>query len=298
MNIKPIKIKHRTIKQLCAGTLCFFLLTLAAHAGSPVWKVSKENRHFYLGGTIHILGESDYPLPKAFDTAYGKSETLVFEADIQKSQDPEFIQTFMAKMVYPDNRSLKNLLTPATFQALKRFAADRGVMVEAMKQFKPGLVLITLTQIEVERLGVAGVGVDEFFFSKAVKDGKNLLHLENIEEQIALFENMGKGSEDELISYIIEDLKNLPDLLPVMKSAWKTGDAPGLDRAVLGPLKNDFPELYQTIFTARNQKWMPKIQTMAATPEVEFILVGAGHLVGEQGLLALLRKKGFTITNQ
>ncbi len=298
MKIKYMKTKHRMIKQWATGTLCFFLLTLAAHAGSPVWKVSQGDRHFYLGGTIHILGESDYPLPKAFDAAYDNSDTLVFETDIQKSQDPKFTKAFMAKMVYQDNRTLENLLTPATFRGLKLFAADRDIPVEAMNQFKPGLVLITLTLTEVERLGVAGIGVDEFFFSKAARDGKAMDHLESLEEQVSLFENMGKGNEDELISYIIKDLKSLPGLLPVMKAAWKTGDNPGLDRAILAPLKKDFPELYQSMFVKRNRNWMPWIQTMATTPEVEFILVGAGHLVGEHGLLTLLRDQGFTITNQ
>lgn len=285
-------------KQVCVGTLCFFLLTGAAQAGSPVWKVSRGDRHFYLGGTIHILGKSDYPLPKAFDAAYGKSDTLVFETDIQKSRDPKFTERFMAKMVYSDNRTLKKLLTPDTFRALTIFAADRDISVDAMNQFKPGLVLVSLTLLEVERLGVGGIGVDEFFFSKAVKDGKMMHHLESLEEQISFFENMGLGNEDELIAYIIKDLETLPGLLPVIKSTWKTGDTQGLDRAILAPLKKDFPELYQSLFLKRNQKWMPEIQAMAATPEVEFILVGAAHLAGEQGLLALLKTRGFTLKNQ
>ncbi len=293
-----LKTKHRMIKQWSVGVICFFFLTLAAHAGSPVWKVSRGDRHFYLGGTIHILGESDYPLPRAFDTAYAKADTLVFETDIQESQDPKFTEAFMAKMVYPDNQTLEKLLRPVTFQELKRFTADRNIPVEVMNKFKPGLVLITLTLVEVEQLGVAGIGVDEFFFSKAVKDGKILHHLESLEDQVSLFENMGKGKEDELISYILKDLKSLPGLLDVMKTAWKKGDNPGLGRAILVPLKKDFPQLYQSMFVARNQKWMPGILAMAATPEVEFILVGAGHIVGDQGLLSLLRKQGFTITNQ
>ncbi len=290
--------EHMKFKQLFAGTLCVFLLTGAAQAGSPVWKVSRGDRHFYLGGTIHILGEADYPLPRAFDVAYGKSDTLVFETDIKKSRNPKFTEAFMEKMVYSDNRTLKKLLTPDTFRALTIFAADRDVPVDALNHFKPGLVLVSLTLLEVERLGVAGIGVDEFFFSKAVKDGKIIHHLESLEEQISFFENMGQGNEDELIAYIIKDLETLPGQLPVIKSAWKTGDIPGLDRAILAPLKKDFPELYQSLFINRNQKWMPKIQKMAATPEVEFILVGAAHLAGEQGLLRLLKTRGFTITNQ
>lgn len=300
-------------KQFCIGALCFFFLagtalaettqtktvqTETAQAGSPVWKVSQGDRHFYLGGTIHILGKSDYPLPKAFDAAYAKSDTLVFETDIQKSQDPEFTERFMKKMVYSDNRTLKNLLTPDTFRALTIYAADRDVPVDALNRFKPGLVLVSLTLLEVERLGVGGIGVDEFFFSKAVKDDKMIHHLESLDEQISFFETMGQGNEDELIAYIIKDLATLPGLLPVIKSTWKTGDLPGLYKAILAPLKNDFPELYHSLFMERNQRWMPKIQAMAATPEVEFILVGAAHLAGEQGLFALLKTRGFTITNQ
>lgn len=298
-----MRIKHLKFKQFCVGTLCFFLLagtvqTRTAQAGSPVWKVSRGNSHFYLGGTIHILGKSDYPLPKAFDAAYGKSDTLVFETDIQKSRDPKFTEKFMEKMVYSDNRTLKKLLTPDTFRALTIYAAKRDVPVDALNRFKPGLVLVSLTLLEVERLGVDGIGVDEFFFSKAVKDGKIIQHLESLEDQISFFENMGLGNEDELIAYIIKDMETLPGLLPVIKSTWKTGDVPGLYRAILAPLKNDFPELYRSLFLYRNQKWMPKIQAMAATPEVEFILVGAAHLAGEQGLLGLLKDQGFTITNQ
>lgn len=285
-------------KQFCLGTLCVFLLAGSAQAGSPVWKVSRGDRHFYLGGTIHILGESDYPLPKAFDLAYGKSDTLVFETDIKKSRDPKFTEKFMEKMVYSDNRTLKKLLTPDTFKALTIFAAERDVPVDALNHFKPGLVLVSLTLLEVERLGVAGIGVDEFFFSKAVKDGKTIHHLESLEEQISFFENMGQGNEDELIAYIIKDLETLPGLLPVIKSTWKTGDTPGLDRAILAPLKNEFPQLYHSLFLERNLKWMPEIQAMAATPEIEFVLVGAAHLAGEQGLLVLLKDQGFTITNQ
>lgn len=285
-------------QKIYMGILLIFLLALTAHAGSPVWEVSQGERHFYLGGTIHILGESDYPLPRAFDAAYGKSDILVFETDIKKSRDPEFSEIFMARMVYPDNRTLKTLLTPGTFQALKIFTADRNISVEAMNQFKPGLVLITLTQIEVERMGVGGTGVDEFFFSRAVRDGKPRQHLEALEEQVALFENLGVGDENKLIAYILEDLNRLPGLLPVIKTAWKKGDTPGLDRAILGPLKKDFPGLYQTLFAARNQKWMVQLNRLAKTPEVEFVLVGAGHLAGDQGLLSLLRRQGFILTNQ
>ena len=158
--------------------------------------------------------------------------------------------------------------------------------------------MITLTLVEIERLGVSGTGVDEFYYDKAVMDNKKMLHLESLEEQVSFFENLGKGNEDELIAYILKDLENLPDLLPVMKTSWKKGDSPGFYKAVLAPLKKDFPKFYQSMLVQRNINWLPRIKAMAATPEVEFILVGAAHLAGKNGLLALLRQQGFIVKNQ
>jgi len=167
-----------------------------------------------------------------------------------------------------------------------------------MNKFKPGLVLIALTLVEVERLGVSGIGVDEFYSDKAIKDNKKMLYLESIEEQVSFVENLGKGNEDKIIAYILKDLENLPNLISVMKTSWKKGDNPTFDKAVLAPLKKDFPDLYQTIILGRNLVWLPRIKAMAATPEVEFILVGAAHIAGENGLLAMLKKQGFLVQNQ
>lgn len=285
------------IKKITLGILFFCFLSLAAHAGSPVWKVSLGRNHLYLGGTIHILGESDYPLPRAFDAAYDKSQILVFETDIQKSRDPEFQQLFLTKMVYPDNRTLKQLLQPKTFENFKIFTADRGIQVESMDRFKPGLVLMALTLNEVERLGLDGMGVDEFYFIKAGKGGKQMLYLESLEQQISFLETLGLGNEDQMIAYILKDLKTLPHLLTRIKKAWKTGDVPGLESLVLTPLNNDFPELFHSLMVQRNLRWLPRIEAMATTPQVEFVLVGAAHLAGDQGLLALLAAKGFFIEN-
>lgn len=285
------------LKKISQAIICFFLLSLSAHAGSPVWKVSQGQTHLYVGGTIHILGESDYPLPQAFDRAYDNSHTLVFETDIQKSQDPEFSKTFLKKMVYADPQNLKQLIVADTFQDLRTFTAERGIQVESMLQFKPGLVLLTLTLVEVERMGLAGAGVDEFYFSKAVHGGKGIRHLESLEEQISFLENLGKGNEDQVIAYILKDLETLPRQLTHIKNAWRTGDTPGLEQVILAPLKKDFPQLYLSLIVQRNLHWLPLIEAMIASPGVEFVLVGAAHLAGDQGLLTLLETRGFTLEN-
>ncbi len=284
------------------AAIVFLLLCLGtAQGGSPVWKITNggDSEHtLFMGGTIHILGKSDYPLPQAFDMAYDQSQILVFETDIAKTQDPEFSQRLMSRMVYSDNRTLKQLISPSTLRNLNQFAGVRGISVNQMNRFKPGLVMIFLTLTEIERLGVAGIGVDEFYFEKGIKDHKTMDFLEAPEEQVDFLETIGQGNEDEMIAYILKDLGELPSLLPVIKKTWRTGDIEELFNTTLVPLKKEYPDLYHSIMVKRNLNWMPKIQKMLTTQEVEFILVGAGHLAGDQGLLALLRAKGYTAVNQ
>ena len=80
-----------------------------------------------------------------------------------------------------------------------------------------------------------------------------------------------------------------------MKAAWRDADSEKLIELGLAPLKKDFPEIYDTLIVNRNNAWMPEIIAMMNTEDIEFILVGALHLVGEDGLLTLLSKQGYTI---
>ncbi|WDP89938.1 MAG: TraB/GumN family protein [Desulfobacter sp.] len=293
MTIKTGKINVRL------AALCFFFIALAtAHAGSPVWKITKGGNTLYLGGTIHVLGESDYPLPPEFDRAYQASEIIVFETDIAKTQDPQFAQAIMAQMRYTGQRTLQRLIRPATLEALGRFSAERGIPAENLLPFKPGMVMVFLTMAEMERLGAGGAGVDEFYFKKAGQDQRSLRFLESPEAQIRFLAGIGAGKEDKMITYILKDIQKLPRLLPVMKQAWRNGDNARLYKETLAPLKKEYPEIYNSLMVKRNLAWMPVIEQMLATPATEFILVGAAHLAGDQGLITLLRAKGATAVNQ
>ncbi|HCY88456.1 MAG TPA: TraB/GumN family protein [Desulfobacteraceae bacterium] len=285
------------IKRWITGLWIVLLTAAVTQAASPVWKISDGTRHLYIGGTIHVLAKDDYPLPKAFATAYADSHTLVFEADMGQMENPEFAGQMMAQMVYADGTTLESLLTPPTFKDLNQFTAARNIPVAAVNQFKPGMVMVALTLAEIQRLGVGGAGVDEFYFAKGRKDGRPMDFLEAPMDQVAFLAGIGIGQEDEMIAYILRDVEKLPTLLPVMKKAWKTGDNDLLYRETLAPLKKEYPDLYFKLMVKRNLAWMDRIMEMMATPEVEFILVGAGHLAGDRGLLALLKEKGFSAGN-
>ena len=278
--------------------LTVWLLSISAYAaigGSSVWKVSNGQQEVYIGGTIHLLSDSDYPLPKAFDWAYAKADTLVFEVDISQTKTPQFGQMMMAASTYRDGRTLKQVLSPKVYRTLADFLSGRGGNIASLEPFKPGMLSVLLTLEELARLGQVGQGVDDFYNQKALSDKKGLVYLETIEQQLDFLANMGDGKEDEVILQTISDIKELETSMADLKSAWRKGDNQELMAVALAPWKDEFPKTYQSIVVDRNNAWMPEIEQMLKTPDVEYVLVGALHLVGPDGLLAQLRARGYRI---
>ena len=273
---------------LCSLLTLVSLFSVSLYAATSVWKVKQGANHLFIGGTIHVLAEADYPLPAEYNRAYQLSDRLVLETDMQKLQSPKFQQTMLRRLTYSDGRNLKSVLSAETFQALDQYCTSRGITIANLLPFKPGMVAITLTVFELQYLGLGGIGVDAYFNAKALEDQKNLGQLETIESQLEFLSTMGLGQEDDLIAYTLEDIKNLPALMGEIKQTWRSGDMPSLEQLAVIPLKKDFPDLYKKLLIDRNNAWIPQIQAMLKTEEVEFILVGVLHLVGEDGLLGQL----------
>ena len=286
--------------RLCGFFLCLGLVftsnALWAEASvGPVWKVSKGDHHLFVGGTIHVLSAEDYPLPSGFDQAYLASDVLVFEADISQMQTPQIQQLILDRTQYRQGQSLRADISDDTYAYLQRFSTKRGVDIQNLTQFKAGMVTIILTLNELSLLGQAGQGVDDFFHQRAVADNKPIYFLETIEQQIDFLANMGVGQQDDLLVYTLKELDNLRLELTKLKSAWRSGDPEELEAVALAPWQADFPVLYESLLVKRNQAWLPQLENMLATPEVEYVLVGALHLSGDAGVLTMLRERGYLV---
>lgn len=264
-------------------------------AETSVWKISKGNQHLYLGGTIHILAEADYPLPSSYEKAYRSSQRIILETDLQKLQSPEFQQRMLVGLTYENGKSLKDVLSTQTYKKLDDYCTSRNIQLSSIHAFKPGLLTSALLMMEMQRLGLAGVGVDSFFDSRARQDARPLGELETVEQQLGFLKNMGTGIEDEFIEYSLGDLESLSTLMTSMKKAWRMGDMQALERIGLEPYIDKFPQTMDNLLARRNNAWMPKIEAMLMSKEIEFVLVGALHLVGEQGLLTQLKSRGYTL---
>ena len=215
-----MKIKN-TIFVLLLSCIIF---NIPVFAKSPVWRISKDKNHVFIGGTIHVLSKSDFPLPEAFDSAFNNSNLLVLEADMQKLQTPEFQKAILQDAMYKGEESITDFLKPNTLQALKNHLTSRGIPFEQMLKFKPGLLSVTLTMVELQRLGQVGTGVDEFYNLKALNERREIKYLETASDQLKFIAEMGEGAENEFINYTLVDLKDISEQLQSLKTAWKTGD--------------------------------------------------------------------------
>lgn len=277
---------------------CFLSFTLLSQAwaeSSSVWKVSKDGKHLFIGGTIHMLSQDDYPLPSVFDTAYQQASVVVLETDAKAMQEPAFQQRMMMAMMYRDGRNLQQVLKPKTFAALSEHMQSRGLPLDQMLLLKPGMVSMTLSVIELQRLGQTATGVDSYFSNRASQDGKQLGKLETVEQQLTFLADMGKGREDDMILYTLRDLEDLPTILSDMKSAWRKGDMASLEKTSLTEMRDTFPAIYKSLLLDRNNDWMPKIEGYIRSAQVEFILVGSLHLAGDEGVLEQLKARGYQV---
>ena len=278
-------------------SLSFLLLVVSfpVYAESSVWTVEKNGNTIFLGGTIHLLTESDYPLPEAYEKAYAGSEEVVLETDMQKLQSPEFQATMMRKLRYSDGRNLQQVVNRDTYRAVEQFFTTRGIPMANIIGFKPGMVSTMITMVELRRLGLVGIGVDAYFSTKSINDQKKLGQLESVETQLAFIASMGAGQADEMLIYTLADIERLPTLMQSIKDAWRRGNMAQLGEVGITPFKNEFPVIHQALLVERNNAWMPQIEAMLKTRAVEFVLVGVLHLAGDDGLLAQLSARGYTV---
>lgn len=285
----------KVIWKISAVVLCL-IVSLSVSAKSPVWKVTKGSNSVYIGGTVHVLGQSDYPLPKAFDKAYNSAQVLVLETDMSQLQTMAFQQKMLAKMTFQDGKTYPDVLSPKVVTRLNAFLEGRGLPIANLQTFKPPLLAVTLTMVELQRLGIASTGVDEFYHLRGVNDAKKFLYLETPDEQLDYIANMSAGSDDEFIEYTLNDIGKLDETMTEMKLAWRTGDNNALYDTGAKEWHDKFPDSYNQMIVKRNLNWMSHLEQYFTTKDVELVLVGALHLVGEDGVLSMLEAKGYTVT--
>jgi uncharacterized protein YbaP (TraB family) len=266
------------------------LCSLAAFGQSAVWELTKDGNTLYLGGSVHVLREEDFPLPGEFGEALNRSDILVLEADMDLMTDGEFLKELMPRM-YLSGTNLKNLLSPGVYNDLAALCKEQGLPLFQIIRMKPMIVSTMLSTLRIRQLGFVEKGVDAVLLEQAKAKGKERIFLESVEFQVGLLLDIGMGHADEIIRDALQDFADSGESLVQIISEWRKGMPEEVERD-LAEMKESFPMLYITLIQNRNNEWIPQIERFLRTGETEFILVGYAHLHGPDGLLRRLREMG------
>jgi uncharacterized protein YbaP (TraB family) len=277
---------------ITTSIIAMSLASLAVQAQSSVWKVSKGNDHIFIGGTVHLLPVSEFPLPKEFNQAYSKSDSIVLETKLPDASDTDF------QMTYGQGQTISDFISVKTKQKLSQYISSLGINLTMLEHFKPGFLLTMLAQFEAQKAQLSGEGVDIFYSKKASRDNKSIAYLESVEFQLEMISNMGIGDEEHFIKSNIRQMEDFKKMFLAVLKAWRVGDEHQLNTLAIGPMKED-PKTLKQLLTDRNKNWIPDIERMftdtGKSSDKEFVLVGVAHLVGDKSVLALLKAKGYRV---
>ena len=289
-----MKIRRTTLKRCTLLLMGLFFSTLI-WAESCLWKVTSETGTLYVQGSIHLLKAENYPLAPAIEQAYADSEVLVLEVDMNEMTSPQTQQKIMQKALLPTDETLQGLIGMNTYQKLGQTCTQLDLPPATLNRFKPWFAAVTLTLIKTQKMGFdPQYGLDTYFFNQAMADSKKVVGLETVDFQIGLFDDLSSSNPDEFIAHALAELDSLEADMARLEQAWVSGDI-----AALGMLMSksfaDYPELYQTFVLDRNLRWIEQLDLFLKKPSTHLVVVGAGHLPGQGGLLELLKEKGYTI---
>lgn len=279
------------------GFFLVFSIMTSASAKAPVWKVSKGDDYIYLGGTIHLLSQKDYPLPKAFDQAYEAADEVWFEVDIGGLLLPAGQQKMMSVMRYSDQTTLSSILNEETTKALSAYLAERNLQMQLFDKLTPAGMMLTMTTIELQRLGLIDqtAGVDRFYDLRAAQDSIDRFYLEEIDEQLSFIDKFNDLDPNEFLNSMLSDIGRTSEVWKSMLQAWRSGDMQQLAQIGIIEMQKEYPDIYDALLVQRNEQWLPKIKAMFQTDDIEFVLVGSLHMAGEKGLIEKLLEDGYQV---
>ncbi|PLY17156.1 MAG: TraB/GumN family protein [Sedimenticola sp.] len=244
----------------------------------------------YLFGTMHSEDRRVLELAKPVLDTLERTRRLVLEMRL----DPEAMLTSMTAMILSDGRELQQILGQALYDETRIAAENIGIPEVALRKFKPWAVA-TLLSLPTSNTGLF---LDAMLYQEAIAGGMEVIGLENAQEQLAVFEGIPEADQVILLKSTLEHLDQIPDTLDDLLDAYLARDLKklvDLSNSLQGESDQRVMQAFQqAVVTDRNIRMVQRlIPIIADAPAV--IAVGALHLPGDEGLLALLRKQGFTV---
>jgi hypothetical protein len=252
----------------------------------------------YLLGSVHAA-RPDFVFDPAIDHAYEAADALVIEADITSEAADAFgfLQRTIELASLPEGQTLDQVLPKPTYDRLGEFLRERGQPLELYRRFEPWLLMTMVTSYIFAEAGLPPEGGVDLRLSSRANGKKPILALETPEFQLSLFDSLPIDVQAGMLGEMLEQEDETRALSARLFEAWERGDLDALESETISPARDD-PKLrafYERVYLARNQSMAQRIDALLREEQTYLIVVGAGHVVGEQGIPALLSRSGHRI---
>ncbi|HEY5558555.1 MAG TPA: TraB/GumN family protein [Steroidobacteraceae bacterium] len=265
-----------------------------AHAEPAMWAVAGAKNTVYLFGSVHLLPEGGFTIDGALAEAYHGAEQVCFEVDSSQLDEATTTTITLARAIDPEGRNLFELLGSAA-DRVRAGAAAAGIDIAPFAPFEPWFAGLAISVMALQEHGYdVEHGVEQIIEASADQDGKARCGLETLDDQLGMLDGMPAELQQELLLQSLDEAGQVDEVIKPMLAAWRAGD----ERALVRSLEEDFegyPELAEQLIYARNERWAGLVDDMLDETGDILLVVGALHLVGERGLPALLRERGFEV---
>lgn len=282
------------VAALCAGPAA------GASERNVLWSVRGEHNTVYLFGSIHVLRPGDGALPRAALEAYAEADRLVMEIDLDDPAvaDPTaLLGTMQRTALLPEGVSLRSVMGE-DYAAIAGRVGESGLDLAVFDGFAPWFVAVMVLQLELAQRGFQpGLGIEQQLADRAVRDGKPIEGLETAEQQFAMLAGLPLREQKRFLLMTLSDADRLDEEIEELVAAWRSGDTEALED-MLSAAYEEFPELYRPLTEERNRAWVERLEELLEDRDDYLVVVGALHLVGRHSVVDLLRKRGYTVTQQ
>jgi uncharacterized protein YbaP (TraB family) len=231
----------------------------------------------------------------SLDAALAGADSLWFELPIDDATNAAAVRLTAARARLPAGDTLWAHLSPAQRARVARAAATLGLSSDVLAPLRPWMAELTLSLADAQRAGAAvGEGV-ETRIQNAAPPTVRRMALETVADQVGVLAGGGVAEQiaslDETAREVVED----PDLYRRTVREWRDGDLDGLERDNLAPLRRIAPAGWRRLILDRNRRWARTLDRLAETRGHAVVVVGVGHLIGPDGVPAMLRQRGLTV---
>src|SRR5437588_3013521 len=259
-----------------------------------MWKASSPTTTVYLLGSIHAGTKDMYPLPPSIESAFAASKILAVEINIKNVNQMTLLPLIQQYGMYSGNDTLFEHVPKETADTLKAFGSKHGLVGMALPKMKPWLAAVTVLQYALQEAGEdPKLGIDLHFLDE-VKQPQRVEELESADFQLKLFASGTEQEQVELLRSTLKQADKAKESINKMQDAYLSGDTD----VMLKMLKEEQTgpqSLMKKLIDDRNVTMAEHVDGFLKSKESCFVVVGAGHIIGDKGLVKLLQNKGYKV---